>query len=179
MNGIVNIPLVDEEHEQAFFELLIVILLEILLNKLGRSLKLNRLTLPAETRLKTGSSPFLTDRNDPEKTDPGSATPKVPGLPGMTRFGRGVCFGAESVSEAQLPILKRPRSLWQRTFHLRHWIPGHFTPPRARFKEAPQAVMTRFYSLRVVYFWIGCLFQKKLSAPRAPIKKLDIIKGFK
>ncbi|MDI9528699.1 MAG: hypothetical protein QM233_02065 [Candidatus Cloacimonadota bacterium] len=40
VNGIVNIPLVDEEHEQAFFELLIVILLEILLNKLGRSLKL-------------------------------------------------------------------------------------------------------------------------------------------
>lgn len=40
VNGVVNIPLVDEEHEQAFFELLIVILLEILLNKLGRSLKL-------------------------------------------------------------------------------------------------------------------------------------------
>ena len=40
VNGIVKIPLVDEEHEQAFFELLIVILLEILLNKLGRSLKL-------------------------------------------------------------------------------------------------------------------------------------------
>lgn len=40
VNGIVNIPLVDEEHEQAFFELLIVILLQILLNKLGRSLKL-------------------------------------------------------------------------------------------------------------------------------------------
>lgn len=40
VNGIINIPLVDEEHEQAFFELLIVILLEIVLNKLGRSLKL-------------------------------------------------------------------------------------------------------------------------------------------
>ncbi|HOC95714.1 MAG TPA: hypothetical protein PK802_04245 [Candidatus Cloacimonadota bacterium] len=40
VNGVINIPLIDEEHEQAFFELLIVILLEILLNKLGRSLKL-------------------------------------------------------------------------------------------------------------------------------------------
>jgi len=111
-----------------------------------------------------------------------------PRLPGMTRFGagRGVFSGwaAEvcSAEATELPILKRPPvSVANGLCHPQALDPGSFHPtkPLRALARPRQAGMTRFYSLRVVYFWVGCLFQKKLSAPRAPIKKLDIIKGFK
>ncbi len=35
VNGMVNIPLVKDEDEQAFFELIILMVLEIVFNKLG------------------------------------------------------------------------------------------------------------------------------------------------
>lgn len=40
VNKIVNIPLVSEENEQAFFEMIILMLLDIVLSKLGHDLKL-------------------------------------------------------------------------------------------------------------------------------------------
>lgn len=41
VNKIVNIPLVSEENEQAFFEMIILMLLDIVLSKLGHNLKLS------------------------------------------------------------------------------------------------------------------------------------------
>ena len=40
VNKIVNIPLVSEENEQAFFEMIILMLLDIVLSKLGHDLKI-------------------------------------------------------------------------------------------------------------------------------------------
>ncbi|PKN71120.1 MAG: hypothetical protein CVU50_10505 [Candidatus Cloacimonetes bacterium HGW-Cloacimonetes-3] len=40
INKLVNIPLVKEEDEQAFFEMIVMMILEILISKLGTELKL-------------------------------------------------------------------------------------------------------------------------------------------
>ncbi len=42
VNGVVNIPLVKEEDEQAFFELIILMVLEIVFGKLGFKCKVEK-----------------------------------------------------------------------------------------------------------------------------------------
>jgi len=42
VNKLINIPLVKEEDEQAFFEMLILMLLDIVLSKLGKTGKIGK-----------------------------------------------------------------------------------------------------------------------------------------
>ena len=41
VNKALNVPILNEQHEQAFFEMVILLLLELLINKLGLNLDVN------------------------------------------------------------------------------------------------------------------------------------------
>ena len=76
-----------------------------------------------------------------------------------------------SAEATELPFWERPPvSVANGLCHPTALDPGSFLPTKLlRALARPrQAVMTRFYSLRVVYYWVGCLLHKNylLHAPQ-------------